>query len=66
MTTAILYGAVREVVRVLAPGGFVVSHGSAGVLEEHLAQHGRLLLQTPQMTVLQRSTSTASTPNPPP
>ena len=26
------------------------------VLEEHLAQHGRLLLQTPQVTVLQRST----------
>ncbi len=56
MTMDTFHGAVREVVRVLAPGGFVVSRGSSGVLEEHLAQHGRLLLQTPQVTVLQRST----------
>jgi len=56
MTAVTFHGALREVVRVLAPGGFVVSRGSSGVLEEHLAQHGRLLLQTPQVTVVQRST----------
>ena len=44
MTAVTFHGALREVVRVLAPGGFAISRGSSGVLEEHLAQHGRLLL----------------------
>src|SRR5262249_17314219 len=34
MTQTTFHGALREIVRVLAPGGFMVSRGSSGMLEE--------------------------------
>ena len=46
--------AIGEIVRVLAEGGVVLSRGSSGVLEEKLAPHGRMLLQTPLVSVFQR------------
>jgi Methyltransferase domain len=46
--------ATAEIIRVLAPGGFLLSRGSAGVLEERLAPHGRLLLHTPSVAVFQK------------
>jgi len=54
MSAATFHGALREIVRVLAPGGFVVSRGSSGLLEAHLASYGHLLLETPQAAVFQR------------
>ena len=39
--------ALHELLRVLAPGGFVFSRGSAGVLEQRLGQFCRTLLDTP-------------------
>lgn len=53
MSAATFHGALREIVRVLAPGGFVVSRGSSGLLEAHLAPYGHLLLETPQVVVFQ-------------
>jgi AhpC/TSA family/Methyltransferase domain len=41
MTPQTLSRATAEILRVLAPGGFMVSRGSAGVLEERLAAYGR-------------------------
>ena len=49
--------AAQELQRVLAPGGFVVSRGSAGVLEEQLSQHCQALLHNPLVSVLRRYTS---------
>jgi hypothetical protein len=46
--------AIQEVLRVLADGGVVLSRGSAGVFEAHLAPHGRLLLPTSHMSVFQK------------
>jgi len=46
--------ALEEIVRVLGAGGVVLSRGSSGALEAELAQHGRLLLQTPLVSVFQR------------
>jgi hypothetical protein len=54
MSAATFHGALQEIVRVLAPGGFVVSRGSAGLLEAHLAPYGQMLLETPQVVVVQR------------
>lgn len=54
MTPQTLTDAFGEILRVLARGGIVVSRGSSGVLEEKLAQSGRLLLQTPLVSVLQK------------
>jgi len=54
MSAATFHGALREIVRVLAPGGFVVIRGSSGLLEAHLAPYGHMLLETPQVVVLQR------------
>jgi len=54
MSAATFHGALQEIVRVLAPGGFVVSRGSSGLLEAHLAPYGHLLLETPQAAVFQR------------
>jgi hypothetical protein len=54
MSAATFYGALHEIVRVLAPGGFVASRGSSGLFEAHLVPYGRILLETPQVTVLQR------------
>jgi hypothetical protein len=45
---------VREVIRVLEPHGVVCSRGSSGVLEEALNPHGRMLLQTPLVSVFQK------------
>ena len=45
---------VKEIVRVLTPGGFLLSRGSSGVLETALSQHGRMLLQTPLVSVFQK------------
>ena len=45
--------ALEEIVRVLGAGGVVLSRGSSGALEAELAQHGRLLLQTPLVSVFQ-------------
>ena len=54
MSVATFHGALREIVRVLAPGGFVASRDSSGLREAYLAPYGRLLLETPQVAVFQR------------
>ncbi len=54
MSAATFNGALQEIVRVLAPGGFVVSRGSSGLLEAHLTSYGHMLLETPQVVVFQR------------
>jgi hypothetical protein len=54
MSAATFQEALREIVRILAPGGFVVSRGSSGLLEAHLAPYGHMLLETSQVTVFQR------------
>ena len=46
--------ALEEIVRVLGAGGVVLSRGSSGALEAELARHGRMLLQTPLVSVFQR------------
>jgi hypothetical protein len=46
--------ALRELLRVLDNGGIVLSRGSAGTLETELAQHGRLLLHTPLISIFQK------------
>lgn len=45
--------AVHELLRVLAPGGFVFSRGSAGMLERRLGQSCRTLLDNPLVSVFQ-------------
>ena len=45
--------ALHELLRVLAPGGFVFSRGSAGVLEQRLGQSCRTLLDTPLVSVFE-------------
>jgi hypothetical protein len=54
MTASTFARAVAEIVRVLAPRGFLLSRGSAGILEERLAPYGRLLLHTPSVSVWQK------------
>jgi len=54
MTEETFDQALKEIVRVLTPGGFLLSRGSSGVLETALSQHGRMLLQTPLVSVFQR------------
>jgi len=54
MTPKTFSGAVGEIMRVLAEGGVVLSRGSSGALEERLARHGRMLLQTPLVSVFQK------------
>ncbi len=46
--------ALHELLRVLAPGGFVFSRGSASVLEQRLGQSCRTLLDTPLVSVFER------------
>ena len=46
--------AIGEIVRVLAEGGVVLSRGSSSVFEETLVQYGRMLLQTPLVSVFQK------------
>jgi len=55
MTPETFARAVREIVRVLGAGGVVLSRGSAGVLEAELARHGRMLLQTPLISVFAKA-----------
>jgi hypothetical protein len=57
MTPQTFTQATAEILRVLAPGGFMVSRGSAGVLEERLAPYGHLLLHTPSVAVFQKGGS---------
>ncbi len=45
---------MQEIVRVLAPRGCLISRGSAGVLEQSLAQHLQVLLENPLVSVLQK------------
>jgi hypothetical protein len=47
-------GAVQEMLRVLADDGFVVSRGSAGILEEQLSRYCRTLLNNPLVSVFQK------------
>ena len=54
MTAETFDRALREMVRVLDSGGVVLSRGSSGALETELAQHGRLLLHTPLISVFQK------------
>jgi hypothetical protein len=54
MTSRTFEGAMREILRVLADDGVLFSRGSAGVLEEHLARHGRMLLPSPLVSVFQK------------
>lgn len=55
MTPLTFSRATTEILRVLAPGGFVLSRGSAGTFEERLASHGRMLLHTPSVSVMQKA-----------
>ncbi len=50
--------AVTELLRVLAPGGFVFSRGSAGVLERRLGQACQALIDTPLVSIFQRRSDT--------
>ncbi len=54
MRAATFEQALHELLRVLAPGGFVFSRGSAGVLEQRLVQSCRTLLDTPLVSVFER------------
>ena len=54
MTPETFATAVREIVRVLDARGIVLSRGSSGALEAELSQHGRMLLQTPLISVFAR------------
>ena len=45
---------LQEIVRVLAPSGCLISRGSAGVLEQQLAQYLHVLLENPLVSVLQK------------
>jgi hypothetical protein len=47
-------GATSEILRVLASKGVLVSRGSSGALEAALSLHGRMLLQTPLVSVFQK------------
>jgi hypothetical protein len=55
MTSATFARAVKELVRVLSTGGIVLSRGSSGALETALTQHGRMLLQTPLISVFAKA-----------
>ena len=56
MTEQTFEQSMQEILRVLAPSGFVISRGSAGILEQYLAQHLKVLLQNPLVSVLQKET----------
>ena len=45
---------MQEIVRVLAPRGCLISRGSAGILEQHLAQYLHVLLENPLVSILQK------------
>ncbi len=54
MTPETFTRTVAEALRVLEPEGVVLSRGSSGIFEEALAPQGRMLLQTPLISVFQR------------
>jgi len=54
MTEETFNRALKEILRVLAAGGVLVSRGSAGALEAGLARDGRMLLQTPLVSVFEK------------
>lgn len=64
MTSETFHGAVRDMLRVLSAGGVVISRGSIGTLEAHLAPHGRMLLQTGLVSVFQKQESAGATCEP--
>jgi hypothetical protein len=55
MTAETFARTVKEIVRVLEMGGVLLSRGSGGVLEAALAQYGRMLLQTPLVSVFEKT-----------
>jgi len=55
MTAETFARAVQEIVRVLEAGGILLSRGSHGVLEAALTRHGRMLLQTPLVSVFEKA-----------
>jgi hypothetical protein len=55
MTDETFARAVQEIVRVLGVGGVMLSRGSAGGLETELARYGRMLLQTPLISVFEKA-----------
>lgn len=55
MASETFTNAVTELLRVVESEGVVLSRGSSGVFEEALAQHGRMLLQNPLVSVFQKS-----------
>ncbi len=54
MTEKTFEQSMQEILRVLAPSGFVISRGSAGMLEQYLAQHLKVLLHNPLVSMLQK------------
>jgi hypothetical protein len=54
MASETFSNAVTELLRVVEPEGVVLSRGSSGVFEETLAQHGRMLLRNPLVSVFQK------------
>lgn len=54
MAPATFTSTLQEILRVLGPEGIVLSRGSSGIFEEALTPHGRMLLQTPLISVFQR------------
>ena len=57
MTAETFDGTIKEILRVLAVDGVVLSRGSAGRFEERLARHGRMLLPHPPVSVFQKGSS---------
>jgi hypothetical protein len=55
MTEETFTRAVKEIVRALSADGVLVSRGSSGALEAGLARYGRMLLQTPLISVFAKS-----------
>lgn len=54
MTPETFANTIKELLRVLEPESVVFSRGSSGVFEEALAQHGRMLLWNPLVSVFQK------------
>ncbi|HJY84749.1 MAG TPA: hypothetical protein VKK81_27160 [Candidatus Binatia bacterium] len=55
MTEETFAKAVQEIVRVSEVGGVLLSRGSPGALEAALSRHGRMLLQTPLISVFEKT-----------
>ena len=54
MSEETVNGGVQEMLRVLANDGFILSRGSAGMLEQQLARQCRTLLNNPLVSVFQK------------